>query len=333
MKNSIKFTTSVFVASLLFLVSATSSLATCPGATNKSIITVVGGDTCTVPAANTYVIDVATGENSTVGTGLATNGGSITINNTGTLRLGSATFGGGTLTVQAGGTFNAGLAFWVADGDADNYPSSYTVVTATASGKRRLGLMSSTSTLDCNDAAKSYTNTCYAYSQSAYYGYGQGGYYGYGQGSYYFYSQGSYYGYGQGYYCFLNGTKIKMADGTSKEIQEVKPGEEVLSYNIKDKTLTKEKVDKLIIHKDIKGKYLTINGNLKVTPNHPLLINGIWQHAGSARVNDKLTNSNGNTTTITDIELSSDGTNDLYNLHLIGREHNYFAEDILVHNK
>lgn len=331
-----KLSISTLIAFVFFISSTSQSFATCPGATNKSLITVVGGDTCTVPAANTYVIDVATAENSTPGTGLATNGGSVTINNTGTLKTGAATFAGGTLTVQAGGTLNAGLAFWVADADADNYPSSYTVVTATASGKRRLGLMSSTSTTDCNDAALSYTNTCYAYSQSAYYGYGQGGYYGYGQGSYYFYSQGSYYGYGQSYYaaCFLSGTKVLLANGETKEIQNILPGDVVASYDLNTGKKGWEVVTQLLTHKDTDGGYLVINNDLKVTNNHRVWSpNKIaWVRVDSLKTGDSLLNSNGQNVKIDSIEKVA-GVNTVYNISLPGPSHTYFANGYLVHNE
>lgn len=334
--NYVKFSLSTLIAFLFFLISTSPSLATCPGTTNISLITIVGGDTCTVPAANTYVIDVATGENSTAGTALATNGGSLTINNTGTLRLGAATFGGGTLTVQAGGTLNAGLAFWVSDADADNWPSSYTVATATAPATRRLGLMSSTSTLDCLDSALSYTNTCYAYSQSAYYAYGQGGYYGYGQGSYYFYSQGGYYGYGQSYYnsCFLAGTKVLLANGETKEIQNILPGDVVASYNLNTGKRGWEVVVKLLIHEGVEGGYLVINHDLKITENHRVWSpnKSAWVRMNTLVIGDSLLNSEGVSVKIDSIEKVT-GVNTVYNLSLPGPTHTYFANGYLVHNE
>ncbi len=293
--------------------------------------------TCTIAAVDGVDNGVTEASTTNTATLSLTTGGAITINNGGKLSVGSLTIGSGSISVQSGGVIKASSPIWIKDGDSDGWVHAFATtgefLTATASGSRRLGLMKSYVTDDCNDAALSLTNTCYAYAQSAYYGYGQSSYYGYGQNIYYSYSQSNYYGYGQGYYCFLLGTKVQMADGTYKEIQDVTPGDEVLSYNTKTKQLTHEKVDKLIIHKDISGKYLTLNGNLKVTPNHPLFINGMWQTAGFAKVGDKIINAKGQESTISSIEISENGTNDLYNLHLDGREHNYFAEDVLVHNK
>lgn len=320
-----------FFAIAFLAFSVTPTGATCPSTLNKSLVTVVGGDTCTVPASSTYVIDVATGENSNVTTGMANNGGSLTVNNTGTLRVGNITLGGGTLSVATGATVTAGVPTWLTDVDADNWALNFTIVTATASGKRRLGLMSSLSTVDCNDAAKSYTNTCYSYSQSAYYGYGQG--------SYYFYSQSSYYGYGQsGYFsgCFTADTKVLMADGTYKAIADVRPGENVMSYNTETKTMTVNPVGKLLIHPSIPGndELMLVNSDLRVTTNHNVWSPSrkIWLRADKLNVGDTLLDTNGNETPIKSIEFLGKPNIKVYNLSLNGQEHNYFAGGYLVHN-
>ncbi len=281
-----------------------------------------------------------------------TTGGALTINSGGALNLGTLTVGAGSIVVQAGGAINLSTGIWIKDADADGWAHNFTTtsefLSATASGSRRLGLMKDysvdTSANDCNDTAVtgfSLTNTCYSYAQSTYYAYSQSNYYNYSQSSYYAYSQSTYYGYGQanyynyaqGYYCFLSGTKILLANGTYKEIQDIVPGDEVLSYNTQTGKTIKEKVEKLIIHKNILGRYLTINDTLKVTANHPIYLNGSWQEAGKAKIGDKLVNSNGQVITITSITISGEGVNNLYNLHLVGSDHNYFAQDILVHNK
>ena len=70
-----------------------------------------------------------------------------------------------------------------------------------------------------------------------------------------------------------------------------------------------------------------------MTANHPLWINHTWADAGTANVGDSLVNSEGNTVTITSISQSAIGTYDLYNLHLEGSNHTYFADGVLAHNK
>lgn len=355
-RHSFKKTTlTLFFAVFVLALSSADVSAACPGSLNKSLQTVVGGDTCTVPSSNTYRIDVATGENSTTGSNALTlSGGTLTVNNTGTLRVGgNLTLSGGSLSVQAGGALNLG-ASWISDGDADNWATGFAagnLFTATASGRRRLGLMSSTSTADCNDAAFSLTNTCYSYSQStyytyaqstyytyaqsAYYGYSQSMYYSYSQGVYYGYGQSAYYGYGQSYYssCFAPGTQVLMADGSHKNIEDVQSGDMVQSYNVTTGAASSEKVAKLLKHPNIPGGYLVINDTLKVTGNHLVWSydRQMWVRAETLEVGDKLMAPDGSAIVITSIS-SVAGANTVYNLSLQGPNHNYFAENTLVHN-
>ncbi len=78
-------------------------------------------------------------------------GGAVTINSTGSLVLGSLSLSGGNTAIQQGGSIQLGAPLYVSDADADGWPGSFTFYSATASGKRRLGLMKSYSTADCND--------------------------------------------------------------------------------------------------------------------------------------------------------------------------------------
>ena len=300
-----------------------------------------------------------------------TNNAVLTINNNATLTLAAGTTqttsltlgtivlsGGGKITIANNNSrIMTNTPTWVGDRDYDRYMASATAFAATASARRRRGLMQST-TLDCNDSAFSGNNSCYGYGQgyyqayyygygqgyyqAYYYGYGQGYYYGYGQGYYYGYGQGYYYGYGQSwyygygqsaYYCFLENTSILMADGSRKAIKDVHVGDKVQSYDTATGTFKSDSVVAQIVHPQVTGTYLTINGTLQVTANHPVFVNGKWQEVGNARVGDTLVNDAGQTVTISSITESASGTHDLYNLHLEGADHNYFAEGVLVHNK
>jgi len=122
-------------------------------------------ENCTVAADTTEVYDYTTSENSI-------NAAVITISATVTLNSGvsgNTTFGGGSYTLGAGGSIavggsniqvKPGYPIWVADTDADGFPNSLsTLYTSTASGRRRLGLMRTTTT-DCNDNSFSLTNAC-----------------------------------------------------------------------------------------------------------------------------------------------------------------------------
>lgn len=328
---------------------------------------------CSIATGTTEGVDNGTTDSSTTNTAslTLTTGGNITINNGGTLAIGSITVGLGSVAVQAGGIIKAGTPIYLYDQDGDGWADNFTLTsftTATASGYRRLGLMDSYTVVDCGAAAYSLTNTCYsyaqsayyayaqsayyayaqsayyAYAQSAYYAYGQTGYYAYGQGSYYSYGQSSYYAYGQSSYygysqlyyssCFLAGTQVAMANGTTKNIQDIKTGDVILSYDLSNKRTFPQVVAKLLVHKDVSDGYLTINGNLNVTGNHLMWSPSktAWVKAETLVVGDTLQNAEGGKTLITSIS-KTDGTNTVYNISLPGPYHAYFANNTLVHNE
>lgn len=114
-------------------------------------------DTCSI--SSTIGADKSSGETSTINTAVVTlpSSTSITINNGGALALGSIVLNGGSITIQAGGVINVGNPLYVADADTDGILDSSTYYTATASGRRRLGLMKSLSA-DC-DSANANTGT------------------------------------------------------------------------------------------------------------------------------------------------------------------------------
>lgn len=133
--------------------------------------------------------------------------------------------------------------------------------------------------------------------------------------------------------CFLAKTKVKMTDGTYKEIQDIKPGDIVYSYNLKSKELVEAKVTKLLVHQNYPDGYLVLNGKLKVTGNHRMWLTNksSWEKADTLKVGDTLLNPTGKEILISSIK-KVEGKNTVYNLHLKGDEHNYFTENILVHN-
>lgn len=117
--------------------------------------------TCTITAAE-GVDNPVNVESSTTNSAAITlgSGSAVTINNGGSLITNSLVLNGGTLAIQTGGQARINAPLYVADADADGWPDSWTMYTATASGRRRLGLMRSFGSLDCNAASYSATNTC-----------------------------------------------------------------------------------------------------------------------------------------------------------------------------
>ena len=129
--------------------------------------------------------------------------------------------------------------------------------------------------------------------------------------------------------CFLSGTKVLMADGSEKNIEDIRVGEYVMSRADTDSTLVKAKVTSL--HKAQSSDYLIINGGLKVTANHYTFVNGGWEQAGSIQTNDILLNSENQKIKVFSVEHLV-GSKDVYNLE-IERYHTYFANGIYVHNQ
>jgi len=135
------------------------------------------------------------------------------------------------------------------------------------------------------------------------------------------------------YSCFLAGTEILMADGTYKNIEQVKEGEWVVSYDIENNLKTISKVAHSLVHEDVKG-YVIINKELEVTSNHPMWIvnRQKWAQVHTIELRDILLDSNGQEIIVISLE-DINGVNTVYNLEIEGEHNNYFAGDILVHNK
>ncbi len=127
--------------------------------------------------------------------------------------------------------------------------------------------------------------------------------------------------------CFAKDTKISTP--TRKvNIQDIQIGDEVISYNEKTKQIENSKVVQVFKHQV--SSYLIINNKLKVTKEHPMLINEKWKEIGSANIDDKIKTIN-NEEIIKSIEEIKDSV-EVFNLE-VENNHNYFAENFLVHNK
>jgi len=133
--------------------------------------------------------------------------------------------------------------------------------------------------------------------------------------------------------CFLAGTEILMEDGTYKNIEQVKEGEWIVSYDIENNLKTISKVADSLVHEDVEG-YVIINRELEVTSNHPIWIvnRQKWAQVHTIELRDILLDSNGQEIIVISLE-DINGVNTVYNLEIEGEHNNYFAGDILVHNK
>ena len=107
----------------------------------------------------------------------------------------------------------------------------------------------------------------------------------------------------------------------------------MLSYDIKNKQLVQNEVEELITHYGSSNGYLVINESLKITPNHPVwsVDEKKWRQIGDLALQTKLLNNKGEDIVIASIRENA-GIYDVYNVHLKNSNHNFFADDILVHN-
>lgn len=148
--------------------------------------------------------------------------------------------------------------------------------------------------------------------------------------------------------CFVSGTKITMSDESHKNVENVEIGDVVLSYNFNTSTVEKQKVRGVGSRKVDKIVKYTFNDDsiLESTLDHPLYSpNNGWismdpqytfnvyklKTTGS-EVGAKILRINGNVSTIVSIEIIDEPTT-VYNVKTVENNHNFFANDLLVHNR
>ena len=129
--------------------------------------------------------------------------------------------------------------------------------------------------------------------------------------------------------CFVSGTRVSVDNNKSKNIEDIKPGDLVLSKTSPtDRNTVKKRV--VAISRAVESGYLIINSNLKITPDHLLLVNGSWSEAAMIQTGNKLLDLNNNEVTVTSLEWQLEKT-EVYNL-MVEDTHTFFAEGVLVHN-
>ena len=167
MKPQLLFT--ILSITLFSLVFVSSAQAACPSSLTTGGLDGTGftltNNPCVVPADTVYVVDNGLTESSTTNNAVITlSGSTLTISAGAILNAGSVVIGTGSIVLQGTTNNRSRLELgprWVGgETDADGYTDSLTTLyTATAAGRRRLGLMKSKNTLDCNGAAVGYNYT------------------------------------------------------------------------------------------------------------------------------------------------------------------------------
>ncbi len=137
------------------------------------------------------------------------------------------------------------------------------------------------------------------------------------------------------FFCFVAGTKVKTENGF-KNIEDIKIGEKVYSFNLDNNEIELKEVLELI-HSSAKDTYkLTIGGKtVEMTSKHQVyIVDKGWTRAYNIKIGDMMLSASGDKVKITNIEhIKYDEPIDTYNL-AVEDNSNYFVTDIqvLVHN-
>jgi intein/homing endonuclease len=149
--------------------------------------------------------------------------------------------------------------------------------------------------------------------------------------------------------CFVAGTQILLEDGTTKNIEDVVIGENIVSFDLKNHeskiskvlNIFSKKVEKIVEYEFLNG------GKLKATLDHPIFVIDKGWCSYSSELSNSLYNLDTPIKTIeigdivklyesedkiVKIDIIEESTT-VYNLSEIKTFHNYFANNVLVHNR
>jgi hypothetical protein len=139
--------------------------------------------------------------------------------------------------------------------------------------------------------------------------------------------------------CFVAGTEIRINDDEVKNIEDISKGDIVLSFNLEKNIHEESIVGDVKESQSDEGVLVTFKDGSKITTTfeHPFYVEGQeWVIAGKLIEGDVCWKFNG--TSILDkhlvdsIELIEKELT-VYNLLSVGDNHNFLANDVLVHNK
>lgn len=131
--------------------------------------------------------------------------------------------------------------------------------------------------------------------------------------------------------CFVENTKITTIDG-SKNIQDIKQGDLVLSFNTQTNQVEYNKVLQVYENQtDSLCKITTKNTQIISTLSHPYYSNSTFVEAKDLKVGDTLVLDNGKIDIVENIEYIDCNQTKVYNFN-VENAHTYFANGVLVHN-
>ena len=147
----------------------------------------------------------------------------------------------------------------------------------------------------------------------------------------------------QGYedMCFVAGTQVTLPSGFTKDIEDLRLGDTVLSYNVNEDVFVDRKVYTLL--RSTADELFTIGTENSyfegVTAEHPFYQPDLntWTPVHEIREGDRVLVFRHGRIWHEQVQRWSkewlERPIDVYNLSVEGPEHNYFANDVLVHNK
>jgi Pretoxin HINT domain len=143
--------------------------------------------------------------------------------------------------------------------------------------------------------------------------------------------------------CFVAGTRVTMADGTQRPIEDIQVGERVLALDERTGRVVPAPVTQVFVRPQWRDQADTvlIDGRVRATVNHPFLVNGEWKRADQIEPGDRLRRLSGVRDEQGDEAIESEavqtlmpmpGVDTVYNLE-VDTYHTYFVEGLLVHNR
>ena len=152
-------------------------------------------------------------------------------------------------------------------------------------------------------------------------------------------------------YCFVAGTKILMANGTHKNIEEIKIGDAIVAYDYFNKKFFETKVKDTTISKTNYISNIELENGiiLRCTPSHPILdANGSWKSVNPQfndgtkeftstilSVGDEVVTKNGISRVKSIVTEHLNETILTYNLSVeadLPENHTFVADGVIVHN-
>lgn len=146
--------------------------------------------------------------------------------------------------------------------------------------------------------------------------------------------------------CFPAGTQVMLADGSSKAIEIVRVGDQVMAFDGTKPVAVRVEALKSPVRDHMHTLHFDDGSTLKLTREHPVGTSAGWRSlsprstaeenailiVGKLEVGDRVVTANGETLILTRIEYAF-GQVQTYNLSELSGCNNYYADSFLVHNK